>query len=121
MFAAAATLAHMALDISISVARWVSMRLLVVGLLTVILPRVLKGVFIWGFQYIERYGMVMVSHLMSTISQNSGESFDINMQLTGVGGYIANQIGLIDYCTILITNWGLIISISFLIRIGLRK
>jgi hypothetical protein len=116
MFAAAATVAQMAFDLAVQTAKWLATKVFIVALMATLLPWVLKGFFVWAFEYFQIYGGDILQYFMDSISQVTGGSIDVNIELTGVGGYLATQTGLIDYCTIIFTGWGLYWVISVLSR-----
>lgn len=101
------------------VARWVIIKVFVIGLFVVVLPWVLKDGVNWFWdatdtsraiflQYLQTY----FAELLSFIDPN------IVINITSIGGYIAEQIGLADYAAIIFTAlgvcWGYKIGARFL-------
>jgi hypothetical protein len=107
MFAAAATVAQMAFDAAVISAKFLATRVLLIALMGTMLPWVLKGVYIWGFEYLVTYGSKISDYMLSQISSATAGNFDVNIHLTGIGGYLAEVTGLIDYCSIIFTGWGI--------------
>ena len=108
MFAAAATFAQMVFDSARQVALWLATKVFVLAILTIVLPFVLRGVLIWFFKFLQTYGSSIFSFFQESISgvvQQAG--IETHLELTSVGGYLALQTGLIDYCSIIFTGWGL--------------
>lgn len=117
MFAAAATVAQMVFDLSVQTARWLATKVFIVALMATLLPWVLKGLFIWGFEYFVTYGRDIAQYVITAISAMMPEgSYDVNIELSGIGGYLAIQTGLIDYCSIIFTGWGLYWVIAILAK-----
>lgn len=117
MFAAAATFAQMAFDAAILAAKWLATKALMLALMMLVLPWVLKGVIIWAWQYFATYGREIASYTLELIGGlmgDAGVAIDIN--LTGIGGYMAIQTGLIDYSAIIFTGWGLYWVIAVLAK-----
>lgn len=115
MFAAAAIFAQMVFDKACDVAKFIATRALLLSLLAIGLPWVLKGVLMWGFDWVLTYGRVFGDQIMSYISAQAG-SQTIAIHLSGIGGYLAEQTGLIDYCAIIITGWGLYWTVAVLAK-----
>jgi hypothetical protein len=108
MFAAAATVAQMFFDSAVATAKWLATKTFLLYLIMVVLPWALKPVFIWAFEYIVAYGReyvnIFTQYIGSTL-ESHGVVLDI--QLTGVGGYLASRTGLIEYASIIFSGWGL--------------
>ncbi len=119
MFAAAAIFAQMVFNASIQAAKWLATKAFVVAILAIVLPWVLKGFFIWAFEWIAAYGIDMVSaiidYINSYLSQSSMQT-QIDINLTGVGGYLAVKTGLIEYASIIFTGWGIYWVIAVLAK-----
>lgn len=107
MFAAAAIVAQMAYDGALFLARWIATRLFFLALITTVLPWVLKGVYVWGFDYLMTFIKTSSSFVFDSISTYTQGSYDFDVTLTSVGGFLAVQTGFIDYCSIIITGWGI--------------
>lgn len=108
MFAAAAIVSRWIWDAVMYLARWTAVKLFVMGVLAIVLPWVLKGVLLWFWDFVSSYVFEFVGWVFGYISQAIADAgIDISINLTGVGGYLATQVGLIDYCSIIIAGWGL--------------
>jgi hypothetical protein len=117
MFAAAATVAQMIFDGSIRVAQWLATKVFILSIVTIVLPWVLRYVLIWAFEWISIYGREVMTLIMTQISSLTGAAnIDIDINLSGVGGYLAAQTGLIEYCSIIITGWGLYWVVAILAK-----
>lgn len=101
------------------IARWLVFKLFIIGCLVVVLPWVLKNGVTWFWDVtdttrsqIAEYANTVLSTLLSGIDPN------IVINISSIGGYIANQIGLVEYASILVTAfgicWGIKISQRFL-------
>jgi hypothetical protein len=112
MFAAAAIFARWAWDSAMLIARWAAVKVLVTAILVTIVPWVLKNHMVWiydlGYNFFTQI-MSFVFGLFNQIIANAGIDIDIN--LSGVGGYIAGQVGLDDYALIIFSGWGIYWSI----------
>lgn len=108
MIDAAATIAQTFWFSLVYAARWLATKTLIIFLLMVVLPWVLKGILIWGFEYIVAYGREWGDLFMGLIGSLIGEaaSTDVSVSLTGVGGFLAVKTGLIDYASIIFSGWG---------------
>lgn len=90
------------------VARWLVFKLFIIGCLTLVLPWVLKDGINWFWDVTNEKRQTIAEHFNSILSNLLiGIDPDVVIHLTSVGGYIANQIGLADYCTIIVTAWGI--------------
>jgi hypothetical protein len=116
MFAAAATVAQMAFDLSVQIAKWFATKVLLISLLAIFFPFVMKGLFIWGFKYLITYSRVISEFVMDSVFIATQGTYEVNIELSGVGGYLAIQTGLIDYCAIIFTGWGLYWVIAVLAK-----
>jgi len=121
MFAAAATVAKMFLDVSIHAAKWIAQKTLIVAVLAIVLPWVLREAMYWGFEYITVYGRSMAEQIMGYLNTLIGSAgVEVNIHLTGVGGYLAIQTGLIEYSSIIFTGWGLYWVVAVLAKTPTR-
>ena len=108
MFAAAAIVSQTIFNAALAVAKWLATKAFIVACLTIVLPWVLKGFFMWGFNWIATYGREIAEYLMSILqSQVSSMGMDIDITLVGPGGYIAQMVGLPEYASIIFTGWGI--------------
>lgn len=90
------------------VARWLVIKLFIIGCLVVVLPWVLKDGINWFWDATNSSRQTVMEHFTSILNQQlSGINSDVIIHLTSIGGYIANQIGLQDYATIIVTTWGI--------------
>lgn len=116
MFAAAATFAQMVFDAALHTAKWLATKVFIVAAIAIVLPWALKGVLIWGFEYFVEYGREFSSLLLGYINTLSGDAVTIDVSLTGIGGYLAQQTGLIDYAAIIFSGWGIFWVIAVLAK-----
>jgi hypothetical protein len=108
MVAAAVLMARWVWDATLIAAQWIATRAFILAILAIGLPWVLKGVLVYAWNWFAEYGRGVATFFMDTISgYTSSAGLDIDIQLTGVGGYIASQVGLVDYASIIFTGWGL--------------
>jgi hypothetical protein len=99
------------------VAAWLAYKKFALVLIAVFMPYILRGFFMWAWNFIAKHNQEMTIWF-------SGKAYDwlatagiiVDLQLSGVGGYIANKVGLIEYCTVIITGWSLV----WVIGIGMR-
>lgn len=118
MFAAAAIVAKWVWEAALEVARWLAFKIFIVAVLVTVAPWVLKKVFIWTWDYGQGFILEMIGYVMSTInSYLVSAGIDVNINLTGVGGYLAIQTGLIDYAQIIFAAWGIYWTISLLSKV----
>lgn len=116
VFAAGAVISAAAFGLTKSIAKWVAIKALLISLIIIVLPWVLKGHYKWIIDHITNFIGTIATHIMTSIDSLSGGVYDISLQLTGVGGYIASRIGFIEYCSIIFTGWA-----AYLAIITLRK
>ncbi len=117
MFAAAATFAQMVYDGAVRLAQFIATKALILAVMMLVLPWVLKKVMIWAFSYLTTYGRDIAEYVMSFMSGAIAEAgVEVNINLTGVGGYLAIMTGLIDYSAIIFTGWGLYWVIAVLAK-----
>jgi len=107
VFAAAATFLQMALDVAVVAAQWIALRAFVIAIMMIVLPWVLRGALAWGFNWMVTYGRGISTMLLSYIQSATNGNVDVNIDLTGVGGYLAYQTGLLEYSSVIFTGWGL--------------
>jgi hypothetical protein len=123
MFAAAAIFAQMAYDAAKEAARWLATKTFVIVIIMVVVPSALKGVLLWLFDWLFTYGRDIASYLLSMMQseiQASGMAESFAFQLTGPGGYLAIQTGLIDYASIIFTGWGVYWVVAVLAKMPTR-
>lgn len=90
------------------VARWVVVKLFVIGCLVTVVPWVLKDGVSWFWDVTESQRAALSTYTNNLLQQLlSGIDPNIIINITSIGGYIANQIGLADYASILVTAWGI--------------
>jgi len=110
MFAAAVLVAQSIWSAAKAAALWIATKALVLYCLVFILPWVFRKFFVWGIDFFIKYGQEMASFVSTELGemlQEAGMQTNINIELTGVGGYLAIQTGLVDYISIISTGWGL--------------
>lgn len=90
------------------IARWLVIKIFIIGCLVVVLPWVLKNGVSWFWDVsdtarsqLAQYTNDLLGTLLSGIDPN------IVINISSIGGYIANQIGLVDYASILVTAFGI--------------
>lgn len=122
MFAAAATVAQMLFDGAIHVARWLATKALIIAIMAIVLPWILREIIIWLFKYSETYGYTIYQLVNSYLSSFlSGSDVVIDLELTSIGGYLALQTGLVDYCSIIFTGWGIYWVVCVLAKVPLLR
>lgn len=90
------------------IARWLAFKLFIIGCLTLVLPWVLKDGINWFWDATNAQRQTVAEHFNSILAQAlNGIDASIVINLSSVGGYIANQIGLADYFSIIATAWGI--------------
>lgn len=95
-------------EVGMYIARWLVFRKFTVFALAFILPWALRGVIIWFWNLIASKDSVVRDWASSFVAdQAAALGFELDIQMTGVGGYLAQQTGLLEYCSIIITGWGL--------------
>jgi len=117
MFAAAAIVARWVWDAAVIVAKWLALKVFMLACLAVVLPWVLRGFFVWGFDWLTNYGSEILGFFTTAMQEQiaaAGMDASINLELTGIGGYFALKTGLIDYIAIISTGWGLYWMVAFL-------
>lgn len=117
MFAAAAIVAQSVWMAAMEVAKFIATRIMLIYILTLILPWILKSYFIYIIKFLETYGGKITSYLGDMVGQaTAGTPYEgiIDIHLNSVGGYLAEQIGLIDYCSIIISGY----AIAWVINMG---
>lgn len=111
MFASAAVFMQTFWLAAQEAAKWLATKALILAIMMLVLPFVLKGVIIWGFEWFAAYGREAFGMVMGAVGSLIGSSGEVvqssTLQLTGIGGYLAIQTGLIDYASIIFTGWGL--------------
>lgn len=117
MFAAAAIVLQTAFRASLEAAKFLATKALMVAIIAIVLPWAIKPVFIYAFEWIVKYGRTYGDLIMGFInSQTSTAGIDLNLTITGVGGFLAEQTGLIDYCSIIISGWGIYWTLAILAK-----
>jgi len=121
MFAAAVLVARWIWDAVQKAALWIATKTLIILLLAIVMPWVLRKFFIWGFDFLTKYGTEYAGYITTQIGDaltSAGLQTNIDLELTGVGGYIALKTGLIEYISIITVGWGLYWVIVFTIKSG---
>jgi hypothetical protein len=116
MFAAAAIVASKVYDAAVMAAQWLAMRAFVIAIIAIMLPWVLRGVLGWGFNWMVTYGKEITSLIMDYINTATSGNVAVDIDLTGLGGYLAYHTGLLDYASIIFTGWGLYWVIAILAK-----
>lgn len=97
--------------------KWAATKVLVIGLLTIVLPWVLKDTLIWFWSVSAQYRVLLFDYINSQIVSVVGQAgINATLTITSIGGYIANQIGLLNYFTILVTGFTICWSLRFIGR-----
>lgn len=90
------------------IARWIIIKVFVIGCLVVVVPWVIKDGFNWFWQVTESQRSTLLSYFNDlTASLLSNIDPHVVIKITSIGGYIANQIGLSDYIAIIVTAMGI--------------
>jgi len=121
MVAAAVLVARWIWDAVQKAALWIATKALIILLMAIVLPWVLRKFFIWGFDFLTKYGAEAASYITSQIGDaltSAGIQTTVDLELTGVGGYIALKTGLIEYISIITVGWGLYWVIVFTLKSG---
>jgi len=116
-FGAAATILQTVWMAARDVAKYIATRALLITCLTVILPYVLKSYFLYMIKFLETYGGSITGFftgMMGNMVKDTPYENIINIQLNSVAGYLAEQIGFIDYCSIILAGY----AIAWIINIG---
>jgi hypothetical protein len=124
MLAATATILQTVYQSAQALAVWLAGKVLIIALLMVVLPFVVKGIIIWMFEYMTTYGLEIAAWVSTFIADQiegsgllgPGGQTAMEVPLSGIGGYLAIQTGLIDYCSIIFTGWGLYWTIAVLAK-----
>ena len=114
MHAALAIIYQTTIGVALAIARFIAFKVFILLILLIVLPYVLKKLFIWGMEYFQEYGHVISGYFSDLINTITGGEIEISMQLTSVGGYLAIKTGLIEYCAIIITGWGIYWTIALM-------
>lgn len=97
------------------VVRWAAGKVLLISVMTIVLPWVLKDCLQWfwkvGEEYRNQLLIFVTSQISSVINQ---ESFDTTLSITGIAGYIADQIDLVNYFAILVSGYTICWSLKFI-------
>lgn len=100
------------------VAQWVARKVFWVAVLTVGLPWLLKDGLNYFWRVTEKYHEVVFGYIQGLLdSALNLAGFDHTLNIGSVAGYIANQIGFLDYVAIVITAWGVCWTIKILGKI----
>lgn len=100
------------------VAQWVARKVFWISVLTVGLPWLLKDGLSYFWKVTEEYHKVVFQYVQGILDTAlSLAGFDHTLNLYGVAGYIATQIGFLDYAAIVITAWGVCWTVKILGKI----
>lgn len=117
IFGAAATVMQTFWMAAMEAAKFLATKALMLSIIAIVLPWAIKPVIIWAFEYIVKYGRDILSFFQSEVGQVVASSgMDLSYQLTGVGGFLAIQTGLIDYASIIFSGWGLYWAVAILAK-----
>ena len=119
MFAAAVLVARWIWDGAKEVLKWIAVRAFAITLMILILPWVLRNIVIWFIKYMQIHGHGMVDYvtaLMAEFFTNTGMETDINIELSGIGGFFAIHTGVIEYISILMTGYAAYWYIIFITK-----
>lgn len=95
--------------------KWAAFKLLIVGFLVIVLPWVLKDTLIWFWSVSSSYRSLVFEFVNQQIVDVIGQAgINASLSITSIGGYIANQIGLLNYFSILVTGFTICWSIRFI-------
>lgn len=98
--------------------KWAAAKLLLIAALTIVLPWVLKDVLIWFWTVGAEYRATIMSAINDQIATVAGQAgIDATLSITSVGGYIAQQIGLDTYFSILVSGFIICWSLKFISKI----
>ena len=90
------------------VARWVAHKILWVSILTIVLPWVLKDGVQWFWRVGEEYKSQILTYVDSFLASALGAAgFDYSLNITGIAGYMATQMGIIDYIYIVLSGFAI--------------
>lgn len=97
------------------VAQWVARKVFWISILTIGLPWLLKDGLAYFWDVTSEYHAVIFEHIQGLLDSALGlAGFDHTLNLYGIAGYIATQIGFLDYVSIIITAWGVCWAIRIL-------
>lgn len=104
--------------IAFFVAQWVARKVFWISVLTIGLPWLLKDGINYFWKATEKYHETVLTYVQNLLDSALGlAGFDHTLNLTGIAGYIATQIGFLDYVAIVITAWGICWTIRILGKI----
>lgn len=97
--------------------KWAAAKVLLISLITIVLPWVLKDTLIWFWSVSSSYRALLFEFISTQITGIVGQAgIQASLSITSIGGYIANQIGLLNYFSILVTGFTVCWSIRFIGR-----
>lgn len=95
--------------------RWAAAKVLLISAITIALPWVLKDGLQWFWKVTEKYRYELMTYINNQVLSILGNhNFDFSLNITSVGGYIANQIGVPEYFSILISGFGICWTLKFI-------
>lgn len=97
--------------------KWAAAKVLIIGLLTIVLPWVLKDTLVWFWSVSSSYRSLLFDFINSQIVNVVGQAgINASLSITSIGGYIAGQIGLLNYFSILVTGFTVCWTLRFIGR-----
>ncbi len=95
--------------------KWAAAKVLLIAALTIILPWVLKDALQWFWKVGSAYRTEIITFINSQITDIIGSAgIDATLSITSVGGYIAQQIGLVNYFSILVSGFAICWALKFI-------
>jgi len=107
---AGSTVVQGAKDIAIETTKWVATRGLLLFLMYVAFPIVLYNVLL-------NYGTDLYAYIINKVTDNTVDYSAVTIQITGVGGWIGQQIGIVT----MFSAYMAAVSTRFLIDLVLRR
>lgn len=99
------------------VGKWVAAKVFAISVVTIVLPWVLKDGLQWFWRVTEKYRLELLLFINQQISSVLTQLPDnLTVSLMGVAGYIANQIGLVNYFSIIMVGYGVCWSLKLISR-----
>lgn len=97
--------------------KWAAKKALIIAICTIVLPWVLKDALIWFLKVTSSYRSEILQFINSQISSTIGSAnIDATLTITSVAGYIAQQIGLVTYFSILLSGFAICWGLKFISR-----
>lgn len=90
------------------VARWIAHKIFWITVLTVGLPWVLKDGVQWFWKAGEEYRTHILQFIDTHLATALGQAgFQTTISIYGVAAYMAQEMGFLDYVSIVITGWSI--------------